>query len=197
MAVLYYELQPRPELVRKVNLGPFEISQDDGLPLRKAAFTALDTVMTSDKLADRVGAEIVPLLCGCVVTAARRTAPPAPSPPRIAHSLLRSGLRDNDEVKVICHGLITKLVASPSWQAFLIADLNSISAALVVALEPSKEAPSADIVRSTLRTINAIQSSCTEAMSVPLFAVLATRCERTDTALAPIMAQIRSEAGRF
>jgi len=44
--VLYAETKPDPSLVRVVDLGPFTQNVDDGLPLRKAAYQALGTILS-------------------------------------------------------------------------------------------------------------------------------------------------------
>jgi hypothetical protein len=79
-----------------------------GLPLRKAAFVTLDSILSST-LADKIGAEVIPVIC--------------------------SGLRDHDDVKMICHGLINKMAASPVWQGHLVAELPVITDALAVVLK--------------------------------------------------------------
>ncbi len=47
LPLLYRETVPRPELLRKVPMGPFTITQDDGLELRKSAFEAMITLLDS------------------------------------------------------------------------------------------------------------------------------------------------------
>ena len=79
-----------------------------GLPLRKAAFVTLDTILSS-KLAGKVGAEVIPIIC--------------------------SGLRDHDDVKMICHTLLSKMAANPAWQGHIVADLLQIVDAISPALK--------------------------------------------------------------
>jgi cullin-associated NEDD8-dissociated protein 1 len=45
LPVLYEATRPDPRLIRVVDLGPFKHKIDDGLPLRKAAFQCLDTLL--------------------------------------------------------------------------------------------------------------------------------------------------------
>jgi len=45
LPVLYKETVPDPKLVRVVDYGPFKVNFDDGLPLRKAAFQCLETLL--------------------------------------------------------------------------------------------------------------------------------------------------------
>ncbi|CAO1614254.1 unnamed protein product [Sympodiomycopsis kandeliae] len=80
--LLYEETQIRPELMRKVAMGPFTVTQDDGLDLRKNAFetmyTLLDTCLAQLNLAEYLG---------------RVTA----------------GLRDDDQVKLLCYLILVRL----------------------------------------------------------------------------------------
>lgn len=80
--LLYEETQIRPELMRKVAMGPFTVTQDDGLDLRKNAFetmyTLLDTCLAQLNIAEYL---------------ARVTA----------------GLRDDDQVKLLCYLILVRL----------------------------------------------------------------------------------------
>lgn len=45
LPALYRETVPNPKLVRVIDYGPFKVNFDDGLPLRKAAFQCLETLL--------------------------------------------------------------------------------------------------------------------------------------------------------
>ncbi len=46
-----------PSLIKEVDLGPFKHKQDDGIPIRKAAFALVDTML--ERLPERVDASLV------------------------------------------------------------------------------------------------------------------------------------------
>jgi len=154
---------------------PTPVPHVTGLALRKAAFAAMDTILAAESLSDRVGAEFVPLLC--------------------------SGLRDEEDVKLLCHTLLCKLTLSPTWQALIVAEVPPIAAALSSALSgkdaAGKDSSSADVVRSALRTVDTLARNCPDALTVPAFAEVMDRCERRDASLAAMLAAIRGEAGKF
>mmetsp|Transcript_12759 Transcript_12759/g.6333 ORF Transcript_12759/g.6333 Transcript_12759/m.6333 type:complete len:158 (-) Transcript_12759:301-774(-) len=52
LPAIFEECKVRPELISEIDLGPFKHKQDDGLPLRKAAHTLLETLV--DNLAERI-----------------------------------------------------------------------------------------------------------------------------------------------
>lgn len=80
--LLYDETRIRPELMRKVAMGPFTVTQDDGLDLRKNAFetmyTLLDTCLSQLALSDYLGRVV-------------------------------DGLRDDDQVKLLCYLIVVRL----------------------------------------------------------------------------------------
>lgn len=80
--LLYGETQIRPELMRKVTMGPFTITQDDGLDLRKNAFETMYTLL--DSCLDQIS---LPEYLGRVM----------------------SGLRDDDQVKLLCFLILVRL----------------------------------------------------------------------------------------
>lgn len=46
-----------PSLIKEVDLGPFKHKQDDGIPIRKAAYALIDTMI--ERLPEKVDANIV------------------------------------------------------------------------------------------------------------------------------------------
>jgi len=94
-----------------------------GLPLRKAGFAAIDALLSSAALADRVGAELLPVLA--------------------------SGLRDSEDVKMMVHALLGRMAqggstsamgaagaaAAARWHALIAEQLPVLSSALASAFE--------------------------------------------------------------
>jgi len=99
LPMLYEQTKKRPELVHQVDLGPFKHTVDDGLELRKAAFECMDT-----------------LLDGC------------PDRLELPQFLLRliDGLKDDHDIKVLCHIMLRKLAAAPNGAAVVVASLDAL-----------------------------------------------------------------------
>lgn len=81
---MYEQTIPRSELLRKVTMGPFTVTMDDGLELRKNAFetmyTLLDTCFAQIKIEELLGRVI-------------------------------AGLTDDDGIKVLCYLMLVRLAA--------------------------------------------------------------------------------------
>lgn len=60
--VLYFEMIPRKDLMREMDLGPFKHKVDTGLELRKGAFAVMDQLL--DHAPERINpVEFLPQLC--------------------------------------------------------------------------------------------------------------------------------------
>ena len=81
--ILLDHLQIKKELKHVIDLGPFKKKIDDGLPLRKAGFMCLNTMVNT--MPDNVAVSGV-----------------------LAH--VPSALVDKDEIKMLCHQLLVKLI---------------------------------------------------------------------------------------
>lgn len=57
---IYYETQPHPELIRKIFLGPFTHIVDDGLAIRKGAFTCIESLISC--IPEVLQTELIPSL---------------------------------------------------------------------------------------------------------------------------------------
>jgi cullin-associated NEDD8-dissociated protein 1 len=82
LPVMYGETVIKPELIREVNLGPFKHKVDDGLELRKAALSCMDTLL--DTCVERI--EFSEFL-----------------------SHLKGALGDVEDIKLLAHLMLVKL----------------------------------------------------------------------------------------
>jgi len=112
---------PRLSLTHPASPPPASRSPATGLPLRKAGFAAIDALLSSAALADRVGAELLPVLA--------------------------SGLRDSEDVKIMVHALLGRMAqggsasamgaagaaAAARWHALIAEQLPVLSSALASA----------------------------------------------------------------
>jgi len=144
---VYLETSIKPELIKKVDLGAFTHITDEGLPIRKAAFSVLETLI--ENLPEKIEANKV-----------------------LEHVIL--GLDDNsDEVQMLCHQLLSKLI---NWAIGPVTgNLNLIIAHIrknveknLKLLNQKQEVERAnDLLRSALRCIDKIESQIETETSMP------------------------------
>lgn len=137
LSVLYYESIPRADLVREIPLGPFTHKIDEGLPLRKAAFAALEGLI--EMVPGILGQEVVPVLC--------------------------CGMRDADDVRMMAHttfakacsrGIVNTLVSAQSaGEKAITGDGLSVSLEMSLMLPGTPEASHVEMARSALRCLHA------------------------------------------
>lgn len=139
LPILYEETRKRADLVHQVDLGPFKHTVDDGLDLRKAAFECMDTLLAY--CADRL--DISEFL---------------------AH--LVDGLKDDHDIKVLCHMMLGKLVSQASSTGRVLAaslDLvtdplrNTICATLKESAVKQQVERHEELVRSGMRAAHALE----------------------------------------
>jgi cullin-associated NEDD8-dissociated protein 1 len=135
---IYLETVIKPDLIRKVDLGAFTHITDDGLPIRKAAFSTLETII--DNLPEKIEANKT-----------------------LEHVI--HGLDDtSDEVQMLCHQLLSKLI---NWAAGAVTgNLNTIVSHIKKNVEKNykllnqkQEVERAnDLLRSALRCVEKIET---------------------------------------
>jgi len=99
LPMLYEETRKKPELVHQVDLGPFKHTVDDGLELRKAAFETMDTLL--DGCPDRL--ELAQFIVHLV-----------------------DGLKDDHDIRLLCHIMLRKLCGTPGSAAVVVASLDQV-----------------------------------------------------------------------
>lgn len=70
--VIYQNTEVREELQKKVDFGPFKVMVDDGLPLRKSAYSCLSQMLdNAQDLLGSISGQLIPCVshrsysCGC------------------------------------------------------------------------------------------------------------------------------------
>lgn len=150
---VFQETSIKQELIKKVDLGAFTHITDEGLPIRKAAFSVLETLI--ENLPERIEANKV-----------------------LEHVIL--GLDDNsDEVQMLCHQLLSKLI---NWAVGAVTgNLNLIISHIrknveknLKLLSQKQEVERAnDLLRSALRCVDKIELQIETETSVPFKEFLA------------------------
>jgi len=141
LGVIYRETLVKPELVRKITVGPFKHIVDDGLVLRIAAFECLDTIL--DECIDKVEPNAF------MSSLASYDAKNEPT----------GGLADDIDVKMICQLLLMKAV--DIFPAAVTASIEPICAAFAATLKtkvksdavPTEVQRNDDCVKSVCRVV--------------------------------------------
>ncbi|KAK0550334.1 hypothetical protein OC846_003719 [Tilletia horrida] len=156
--LLYNETHPKPELLRKVTMGPFTITTDDGLDLRKNAFETMYTLL--DTCSSRLN----------------------------LHEYLSrviAGLGDDDGIKVLSSLMLLRLAAIAPVQVSQRLDeiAEPISAALRIKLKDSATKQdvdkAAELQRAIFRVLIALEKLNT---SSQMFAQLVKDVRKSDRA---------------
>ena len=135
---VFEETTLKQELIKKVDLGAFMHITDEGLPIRKAAYSVIETFI--EQLPEKIDANRV-----------------------LEHVIL--GLDDpSDEVQMLCHQLLTKLI---HWGSGALAgSLNNIIAPIRKNVEKNHKLMNnkqeveraTDLLRSALRCVEKIET---------------------------------------
>lgn len=158
------------KLERVVDLGPFKHKVDDGLPLRKAAYACVDTLL--DVLPQQVDIALL-----------------------LPH--LQRGLRDQDDIQLLSHQILIKIcrVQPGSVVGALDVLLEPLDKTLNKKVKEDQVGPEVervkDLIRSALRAVDAI-SGVRDAEAHPKFAAMLENIKRNKT-LAPLLENVKSE----
>ena len=134
LPVIYAETKVRPELKRKVDLGPFKHTIDDGLPLRKAAYATINTVLVTAPAVVDVG-ELLPSLA--------------------------AGLKDVEDIMLLTHESLQRVCEL--HPLVLLSQVNIILPPLRTSMDKlGKEKTTdtnrtSDVLRSAVRTVDKIR----------------------------------------
>eukprot|EP00357_Protocruzia_adherens_P030504 CAMPEP_0115033814 /NCGR_PEP_ID=MMETSP0216-20121206/40191_1 /TAXON_ID=223996 /ORGANISM="Protocruzia adherens, Strain Boccale" /LENGTH=1233 /DNA_ID=CAMNT_0002412403 /DNA_START=112 /DNA_END=3813 /DNA_ORIENTATION=- len=133
---VYEETKIKPHLIKEVDLGPFKHKVDEGLPLRKAAFSIFDTML--DNMHEKINDNKL-----------------------IEHLLV--GLDDHiEDIQILCHQILSKLCHFAGGNVLghldsIIEPLSKCIDKQVKQLESKQEVEKAsDILRSALRAVETL-----------------------------------------
>jgi len=138
LPLLYAETSKKPELVHQVDLGPFKHTVDDGLEVRKAAFEAMETMLV--KCAERL--DFFAFLTHLV-----------------------DGLRDDGDVKLLCHRMLIDVTSHSSAMPIVITMLDAMVEPLRLTLTATLKENAvkqqvdrhSEVVRSAMKAVRALE----------------------------------------
>ena len=177
-------------LVRVVDLGPFKVTVDDGLDLRRAAFECVDTLLDGCLRPDAPGNPLERLAAASGIVAA-----------------LVGGVGDHYDVKMIAHSALAKLSRSRAGGAAVLDAADEILAPMRKTLTAKLKSDAVkqeidrneDLVRSCLRAAAALATRVEGAATHPAFVAFAECAESTGNvapAFAAAMAEAEGERGK-
>jgi cullin-associated NEDD8-dissociated protein 1 len=169
LPIVYAETRPNPSLIRTVDYGPFKHQVDDGLPLRRAAFTCMDTLVdvASNRLIYADFAES-----------------------------LKCGFSDDTDIQQISYGILTKFALNSPRELLEVLDLlpDPIMKSIKLQLKLSKgnDPEQARVtLRSAIRALDKIRR-IPGAEQIAKFDYLYSRVQKTAN-LAEMLKEIESE----
>ncbi len=183
LPALYRETIPNPKLVRVIDYGPFKVNFDDGLPLRKAAFQCLETLL--DVAPHRLDLKVWPALpCPALPCPALPCAlPPAPRASCLVRCVvidarcaslcggaaqeyiteIQKGLNDHDDIQMVVYNM---LYHCAQWHGNALLQVIEELPTLIMASvrkklkEANEKEPerAKDVLRSSVRALYAMHS---------------------------------------
>ena len=177
LAALIYETLPRMSQIRELDLGAFKHVVDDGLPLRKAAFGAIESLV--ERLPEAVGPSLLAPLCAGM----RDIAP--------------SGV---DNARVLAHAAFSRACSRGLVRRMLQPDPPAALGAVAEALEASMRLTAKsvegqfDLARSALRTLQALLRAVPEAPHASRRLTQLVQLAESDANLSRLLAGIRGES---
>lgn len=165
--VLFEDTQVVAGLQKKVDFGPFKILVDDGLPLRKSAFSCLASLLDNARTSTLLGALNTGPLIPCVAAGVLDFPENAPDVATICHQILiqvcaRSPLSILAHSQAVLKALqetFTKIKYTPPAAAAASTSATASTTAAAAAAkdeDPEGKERKLSIFRSALRAINAI-----------------------------------------
>jgi len=138
--ILYQSTEVREELQKKVDFGPFKVTVDDGLPLRKSAYSCLSALLeNAQTLLGSIPGQLIP----CVARG------------------LDDSPEDAPDIPLLCHQILIQLcvrhpMALLSQSQLVMKNLQKTLKTKLDGKDPEKQERKMSVVKSSVRTLDHI-----------------------------------------
>jgi len=138
--VIYLATEVREELQKKVDFGPFKVTVDDGLPLRKSAYSCLSAMLeNAQSLLGSIPGQLIP----CVARGLDDSPEDAPDIPFISHQILVQ----------LC---VRQPLAVVSQSQLIMKNLQKTLKTKLDGKDPEKQERKTSVIKSAVRTLDHI-----------------------------------------